>query len=202
MLLAGCGVTHPVRTLPEGSSEVVASIGGPLIPFNGMTIPVPYANFGVAMGITSDVTVTANVHALMLAFGNVGCDFGAATQLITESGWRPEVVGKAEVYFFSDFTDINNLRAFPRISATASYKLGPVIAYGGGDLLAQFTGEDRVFFSPYAGSQIALGGPWSLLTEIKWMAANADTRHGVFEGHASIAGRGNVGLFFGVTYAY
>lgn len=202
MLSLHCGVTHPVRTLPEGEMQVSGSLGGPLIPFAGTTIPVPYATVGIAKGITDDITATASGHVLMAAFGNVAVDAGAAARLASEDGWVPEVVVKGEVYLFSTMKEFSDLRAFPRVSVTGSYDLGSLLLYGGTDALLQFSGTDHLFISPYGGAQIPLGGTWGLLTELKWMAANIDTRHGIFEGHAALGGYGNVGLFFGVTYGF
>ncbi len=199
-LSLSCGVTNPVRTLPKGETQISGSLGGPLIPFAGTTIPVPYATLGIATGISDELTATASVHALMAALGNAGVDGGLAMRLTQEDGWTPDVVVKADLYLFSDLKELRNVRGFPRISFTGSYDAGPVLVYGGTDALVQFTGEENLFITPYAGTVIPLGAQWGLVTEVKWMAANVDTRHGILEGHAALGGYGNVGLFFGVTY--
>jgi hypothetical protein len=195
-----CGVTHPIRTLPEGTTQVTGSFGGPLIPFAGMTIPMPYLTAGIAHGASNDVTVTANAHALMAAMGNVGLDAGAATTLVREERWIPEIVAKGEVLCFSDLDALSNVRIFPHASMTASYDAGPLLAYAGADLLTQFSGDRRWFLTPYGGASIPLNTTWTLQAELKWLAANVDTRHGVFEGRAAVGGKGNVGLFVGVSY--
>lgn len=195
-----CGVSHPIRTLPEGTTQITGSFGGPLIPFAGTTIPVPYLTAGVAHGVSSDVTVTANAHALMATMGNVGLDAGAATTVAREERWMPEIVAKGEVLCFSDLDGLSTVRVFPHASVTASYDTGPLLAYTGADLLTQFSGDRRWFLTPYGGVSIPLNATWTMQAELKWLAANVRTEHGVFEGHAAIGGKGNMGIFLGVSY--
>lgn len=195
-----CGVTQPIRTLPEGTTRITGSFGGPLIPFAGTTMPVPYLMAGIAHGLPNDVTVTGNAHVLMAAMGNVGVDVGAATTLVKEQSWWPELVVKGEALAFSDLEGLSNIRVFPHASLTASYDLGPLLGYAGADVLTQFSGDRRWFLTPCGGTSIPLSDMWTLQAELKWIAANVDTRHGVFEGHASVGGKGNVGFFLGVSY--
>jgi hypothetical protein len=200
LLSLHCGVTQPVRTLPEGTTRITGSFGGPLIPFAGTTIPIPYLTAGIAHGASNDVTVTANAHALMAAMGNIGLDAGAATTVVREERWIPEIVAKGEVLCFSGLDALSTVRVFPHASMTASYDTGPLLAYAGANLLTQFSGDRRWFLTPYGGASIPLNETWTLQAELKWLAANVNTEHGVFEGHAAIGGKGNVGFFLGVSY--
>lgn len=195
-----CGVTQPVRVLHEGVTKASASLGGPLIPLGKATIPVPYLTAGVQHGYSSSLTLTGNVHLLTALLGDVGMDAGAAQRFVHEDSWAPELTAKAQLYFFYDVKRGNNPRLLPFLSLNASYLLGgSTLLYFGADNLFQFA-QPAYFLSPFAGSQFPLSHRIDMQVEIKWMAANANTEHGVMEGHNSINGRGNIGTFLGFHY--
>ena len=196
----GCGATQPVRVLDEGATKVSASLGGPLIPLGNATIPVPYLVAGVQHGYSSSLTLAGNVHLLTALFGDVGVDAGAAQRFVRSDGWVPEITAKAQCYFFYDVKRGNNPRLFPFLSLNASYLVGEsTLLYFGADNLFQFV-EPIYFLSPFAGVQFPLSSRFEMQVESKWMAANANTEHGVMEGHNSINGRGNIGTFIGFHY--
>ena len=195
-----CGITQPVRVLNEGVTKASASLGGPLIPLGKTMIPVPYLTAGVQHGYSSSLTLTGNVHLLTALLGDVGVDAGAAQRFVHEDGWVPELTAKAQLYFFYDVKRGNNPRLFPFLSLNASYLLGEsTLLYFGADNLFQFV-QPAYFLSPFAGSQFPLSHRIDMQCEVKWMAANANTEHGVMEGHNSINGRGNIGTFLGFHY--
>ncbi len=196
----GCSVTHPVRVLDEGATRVTASVGGPLIPYHGATIPVPYLTAGAARGITSTRTAFGDVHLLMGTFGVLGANGGMAWKVRNQEGPRPEVTLLGQAYLFTDLHSMSTARLFPDAAAVASYQLGDTwLTYGSVDIMGD-PWQKRFLLTP------ALGGQWEawsgirLQLEMKWMAANIDTRHGIFEGRTSLAGHGAVGLFLGAGY--
>ena len=199
-LFFDCGTTQPVRVLDEGTTKVSASLGGPLIPLGKATIPVPYLTAGVQHGFSPSLTMTGNVHLLTALLGDVGADAGVARRFVRQDEWVPELTAKAQLYFFYDAKRGNNPRLFPLLTANASYLLGEsTLLYCGTDNLFQFE-EPAYFLSPFAGIQFPLSRRVEMQIESKWMAANANTEHGVMEGHNSINGRGNIGAFLGFHY--
>lgn len=197
-VVTGCGVTQPVRVAEEGTTHVLASLGGPLIPYAGMTIPVPYLNAGLLYGAGADVSYTGNLHLTMLLFGNLGVDAGYVRRLTQERGWIPELTAKGQLYFFSDLEDIRATRVFPLVTVNASYCIGSTLVYFGTDHLVQVH-LPAYFLSPFVGIEVPLSERWRVQGEAKWMAANVNTAHGIFEGHGSIGGYGNIGTFIGCT---
>jgi hypothetical protein len=196
----GCGVTQPVRVIDQGTTQVAVSLGGPLIPFGGMNVPTPYLNLGLIHGYRETVTLTGNVHATMALLKNAAFDFGATTRLARESNCLPELTAKGQFYFFSDLERLDNVRVFPMVSINASYLVGTsTLLYAGTDHLVQFN-KPQYFFTPFAGTQLSLSDRSALQIELKWMAANVNSAHGVFRGTGSIGGHGDIGIFFGFTY--
>ena len=200
LVVSSCGVTQPVRIIDQGTTQAAVSLGGPLIPFGGMTVPTPYLNLGLIHGYKDNLTLTGNVHATTALLKNAAFDLGAATRLARESNGWPELTAKGQFFFFSDLERLDNVRVFPMVSFNASYLVGTsALLYAGADQLIQFN-KPQYFFTPFAGIQLSLSDRSALQIELKWMAANVNSAHGVFRGTGSIGNHGDIGLFFGFTY--
>ena len=197
---ASCSVTQPIRVVDEGITKAAVSIGGPFVPFGGLVVPIPYVNAGLMHGYTKNVTLTANLHATMAMLKNAAIDVGGATRLMHQDGWTPEITAKGQVYLFSDLQMIKNVRVFPVVSVNASRLIGESsLLYVGVDQLIQFD-KPNYFISPFVGTQFPLSERWSMQTELKWMASNINSEHGILRGTGAIGGRGDIALFFGFTY--
>jgi len=198
LLLIGCGATQPVRTLEEGKTEILSSLGGPIIPLEGFAIPSPYLNLGVAFGYSNNVTLYTNTHLTALLFKDIGLDGGAAVRLTTQEHVIPEITLNSRMYFFWDVVRSNNKRLFPMVTVVGSYGTGNrSLVYFGVDHLLQLHQPD-LFLSPLFGYQFPLSEPMSAQVEMKWLASNKNTRHGIFEG--TTFGAGGIGIFFGASY--
>ncbi|MCK9407515.1 MAG: hypothetical protein WCX28_01140 [Bacteriovoracaceae bacterium] len=200
VILTGCGITQPIRPIEEGTAQVIASFGGPIIPFAGISIPIPYLNVGAIYGYRPNLTLYGNAHITALLYKDVGVDAGFSSRLIPEKGFRPEVTINGRAYFFWDAFRENTMRLYPTGTLTGSYMIGDrSLWYFGVDNLYQFT-TSELFLAPFVGYGFPLGESTMMQMESKWMAMNHDTRHGIFEGVASVAGKGNIGIFVGLQY--
>jgi hypothetical protein len=86
------------------------------------------------------------------------------------------------------------------VSVNASYLLGhSTLLYAGADQLMQFN-KPQYFVAPFAGTQLSLSDRSALQIELKWMAANVNSAHGIFRGTGSIGDHGDIGIFFGFNY--
>jgi hypothetical protein len=199
-ILSACGVTQPVRVVDQGVTQAAVSLGGPLIPFGKMTVPTPYLNLGLIHGYKENLTLTGNIHATAALVKNAAFDVGAATRLARESNGWPEVTAKGQLFVFSDLERFDALRVFPMVSVNASYLLGySTLLYTGVDQLVQFN-KPQYFVAPFAGTQLSLSDRSALQVELKWMAANVNSAHGIFRGTGSVGDHGDIGVFFGFTY--
>lgn len=193
----GCSATHIVRPLPQGTSAVTASFGGPYLPASVPTLVVPYLTLGYQRGMTHDVTVGGAVHATLAAFGVAGVEVNGARRLATGAGWRPELVGRGNLYMFAGR---GGARVYPALGAVASWTAGSrTLWYAGADALAQ-AGRPHVIATPLVGVQRQVGSRAALQLDVKWMAANADVRAGVFDGESSLGGRGVMAAQLGVVW--
>jgi hypothetical protein len=200
VIVSSCSVTQPVRVLDEGATRATISLGGPFVPKWGIAVPAPYVNIGLMHGTTKDVTLTANLHATMALLKNAAVDAGASVRLLHQDGSVPEITAKGQLYLFSDLERISNVRIFPLVSLNGSYLLGTsTLLYAGADQMFQFD-KPNYFFAPFAGTQFPLSKRWSMDVELKWMAANIKSEHGILRGTGAIGGHGDIAMFFGFTY--
>ncbi|HVT38141.1 MAG TPA: hypothetical protein VHE78_03795 [Gemmatimonadaceae bacterium] len=194
-----CTATQPVRVLPKGQSRVIASLGGPYLPRSTPTALVPYSTVGLMHGASDNTTLVYNVHVLMAVLGVAGIDVGAAHRLRAQSGFAPELTALGQAYLF---TGSGGTRAYPHVNLNASWRRGGAqLLYVGAEAVGQFEGSPAVLATPLAGWQFPAGRRLVLQTELKWMAANRDTRHGIFEGESSIGGHGALGFQLGAQWA-
>lgn len=201
IVLAACGVTHPVRVLDEGVRVAAVSLGGPLIQAGSAAVPVPYLNAGYAYGMTDQWTAEANLHVTSLLFNDLGVDAGAATRLVRGRGSVPEVTLKLQAMLFKTFTASSHAVVLAHANLNASYLIGQrTLAYAGMEQTWQ-PSPSSYYFTPLLGVQLPLSSVMDLQIETKWMAMNQFTGHGIFEGFGSVNEHGSIGLFFGVQYA-
>jgi hypothetical protein len=201
LLSMHCGVTMPVRVLDEGTTQIAASLGGPFIPLGSTTIPVPYLNIGLAQGCSENVTLCGNIHLLPMLLGDAGLDAGIATQLLKQRRFCPELTGKAAVLFFSDFRNGMHPRIYPQISVNASYLAWRgLLIYAGADNVYQ-AAAPQFLFTPFAGVQLPFGPKWTGQLETKWIAANVNTAHGIYEGQTNISNHGNTSIYVALIYS-
>lgn len=211
-----CSVVQPVRVLPEGTTQITGSLGGPWLPESSPAIIAPYLNVGAMHGISDNVTLTGSLHGTMLPFGVLGLDVGAAMRLIKQQGAVPEVTAKAQFYGFYDFTPgstssrpvtpdgataAGTVRVLPYLSVNASYEITQgLLGYLAIENVFQLTKAPNYFLTPTVGLQYALSPTFSLQGEWKWMAANVNTMNGIFLGQSTIGTTGNWGVFLGFNW--
>lgn len=198
IIASGCGTSQPIRPVEKGTTDLIVSFGGPIIPLDGLAIPVPYLNAGAVYGVRENLSVFGNVHLTAALFKDVGIDGGVVTSLREEEGMMPSVTVNGRLYFFWDIVRGNSKRLFPLVTVTGHYQTGEHSCfYFGADNLFQLH-QFEYFFSPLIGYQFPLTSAVNAQGEVKWLAANKDTRHGIFEGATSVSGKGGVGFFFGI----
>ncbi|MBU3742226.1 MAG: hypothetical protein FGM24_08060 [Candidatus Kapabacteria bacterium] len=198
LLLGACGAVQPVRVLPKGETLMTASLGGAVGVSTSPVGFVPYAIVGAAHGVSDDITIHGNIHALMAVFGVVGLDAGASYRVMHQHDWIPEVTAAARGIFFSKPNDsYGAMRLYPDVSATLSWELGQRrIGYVGTHATTQLS-NGQMFFSPMVGLVAAVNDAWSVQLETIWQAANINTQKGIFEGESSIGGNGSLGVYIG-----
>ena len=199
IVLAGCGAASPVRVLEKDQTAITGSIGGPIVPSSSPIGFIPYVTGGVAHGVLDDLTVHANLHALMSAYAVLGLDAGASYRVYKGNGAVPEITVGARALFFTDFRALNTSRIYPDLHANLSWEVAErTLLYGGAHVTFQWS-PGATFVSPNAGILFPVSNAVSLQAELIWQAANVNTQYGVFSGQSSIGGTGSFGGFVGAV---
>lgn len=147
--------------------------------------------------MTEALTVGGALHATMAAFGVAGGELSATHRLLGNRNDALPLAGTAHGYLF---TGEGGTRVYPGTSLVGSWRPGTrTLLYGGGTAVAQFDGTPSMVLNPLVGAQRSLGQRLAVQAEFKWMAANAHTRAGVFEGESAIGGRGAMAVQLGAV---
>lgn len=201
LIFSGCSVLTTVRVLEKDHSQINLSVGGPVVPKSLSTVIVPYTTIGYAYGLQNSLSLAGNFHLISAVFKTPGVDIGAVYRILPQENYIPEITIYPKFYFFKGLREDGGFRFFPSASINGSYNLwGKNLFYFGFDYMMQLT-KTEYFLTPFLGYEFPLSSRIKMQTELKWMASNADTKHGIFEGENSIGGNGTIGLFIGVNYA-
>jgi hypothetical protein len=200
VLLTGCGLSQPVRVLPNGATALTASIGGPIVPTSSPTGFVPYFTAGAMHGINEHVTLHGNLHLLAAAFVVVGIDVGASARAVRQDGIIPEMTFAARLLTYVEPQHLDATRVFPTLSFNGSWQLSSSLLYYVGAHNTFQQADPQYLFSPFTGVQFDLDPTWSLQAEFNWQAANVNTEAGIFEGESTIGSTGSAGMFIGMVY--
>ena len=80
--ISSCAPSRYVRPLEEGQKAITGNLGGPLIKFSGMTIPLPLTAISLGYGLKDNLTIYGGVHTTALSFGVIQGDFGVVKEFI------------------------------------------------------------------------------------------------------------------------
>jgi hypothetical protein len=194
----GCSATVPIRTLAPGEHSLSVSLGGPMIEL-GSTIPVPYISTGYYAGATDELTIGANLHLIPVALRDIVVDASAIYRLHKQSD-IPEITASLQIGLLSDLRSAKNLRCIPTIGINASQEIGSrLICFLGFENTFQIASPWYIV-SPLVGMHYQFSHGFGMTLENKWMAANINTAHGIFEGAGSVGGQGDIAVFIGMDF--
>jgi hypothetical protein len=71
-----CAPSRYVKPLARSEQVISASLGGPLIRFSGLPVPIPFTSLGYARGLSEGITGYGHLHTTSLLFGNAQADLG------------------------------------------------------------------------------------------------------------------------------
>jgi hypothetical protein len=90
-LLASCAPTRFVKPLEEKQHAVNFSLGGPLVAYSGITIPIPLTTLSYGYGIKNNLTAFGSIHTTSLLFGVIQTDIGVVRNLMVQKNFCPGI---------------------------------------------------------------------------------------------------------------
>jgi hypothetical protein len=206
LLLAGLSACAPgfiVKPLKKGEHAVSAHLGGPLITFAGLPIPVPLSGIDYHYGLSNKLSLGGGLGLTSLAFGTAQCHLGSTIGILKEdNSLKTGLSAVVKTHFLLDRWE-GNFRFYPEAGFHACKQTGKQRFYAGGSAwietnYARKRSSDN-FWVPmlHAGWQRA-GEKWQPSVEFKWIAPGQDSRDLVVD-YIAPGGKGSFGLYFGLS---
>lgn len=205
-LFQSCAPVTHVKPLKAKQMAVSASLGGPLIKFSGLVIPVPMTNLGFAYGLTNKTTLTSNLGTTSLAFGVGQVDFGILREIVSsENKSKIGVSGFAKTHLFLDKWK-SQFRWYPElgINAFKEFKEGKNMVYAGASTWfeTKFPTESstskNVWMPMFHIGFQKRTEKWNFNYEVKWIAPQMNNEKIVVD-YVGIGSQGTLGLYFGLS---
>jgi hypothetical protein len=207
LLLPACAATTTIEPVGADSLRWHAGIGGPIVAAFDTYIPMPNPAVGMTYGLDSDLEATGTLHLLGLPYGIISADLGAVYYPIVDAeaatlGIHPRLLVMASLKSGVDA----RFRAWPAVTGTAMWRVGPNRIYGGADLLVPLSQPDYdpdpppVILSPFIGYRWRLGDKVNLFAELKWHGLNVVTD--ATADYANPGGHGAISPFIAFDFSW
>jgi hypothetical protein len=205
-----CTSSRIVKPLEKNEKEIGLSLGGPLIHFSDLVIPIPFTSLHYAQGITDDITAFGGLHTTSLISGVIHVDAGIVANLLTEDKYYFGVSASPALHFMTDIWEYNT-KLFPTIDINAyrTYnERGNFFYFGVTNWfdLAKYKAHDELntnkwLFAPQIG-HTAIRKKWNINIELKYLAPNISNQKLVVDYIKPFGDKGTIGLYLGFNYRF
>ena len=199
-----CAPSRFVKPLEQGEKAVNISLGGPLIAFSGMTIPIPLTTITGAYGFKQNTTLFASWHTTAALFETGQAEVGVVQQLIKQNNFIPAITTTpvANVLF-----NKNHFNFYPQLDVNAYWhylqkKNFFYIGVNNWFELRQTRTHNEPqtnhwFVSPQIGHTF-VRNKWNYTLELKYVAINKSHENIVVE-YKSPSSNGAIGVYIGIS---
>lgn len=208
-ILGACTSQKIVKPLLEGEQQVSLNLGGPLIDFGGLTIPIPLTSVNYARGMSDKLTIHTGLHTTSLLYRTFQLDFGATCSVLENKGWVPGISVSSSLNFLSDMRR-GNINIYPQVDANIYWDYGNNhFMYVGStnwielnNTKAHDRPQEKRLLSGIQFGNTWNSEKWSYTAESKWLAPTRSSLYSVVE-YKTYSWRGNpkgaVGIYFGIA---
>jgi hypothetical protein len=120
--LYSCAPSHFVKPLSAKQQAVSLSLGGPLIKYSGLTIPVPMLAAAYGYGIDSSLTAFGALNFTSAAFGNAHIDLGVTKQFLKQKEYIPALSVSPVATII--YRNTNARKFYPQLDLNAFWEYG------------------------------------------------------------------------------
>src|SRR5215210_9056599 len=89
--LFSCAPTRFVKLLDKKQQALNLSLGGPLIDYSNLIIPMPFLTATYGYGIDSTLTGFGSLNITSAVYGNLQIEIGATKRLLQHQGYIPVI---------------------------------------------------------------------------------------------------------------
>lgn len=204
--IISCAPSRFVKPLKEDEQAINISLGGPLVSYSDVPIPMPFLTATYGYGFDSTLTGFGALNITSLLYGNAQLELGVTKQLIQQRGSRPGVSinpvaniiyrnkDAAKVYPQLDinaFWEYNKNRNFFYVGLSNWFELSGKRAF-------EQDQKTQWILSPMIG-QTFVKSKWNYNIEMKIIAPNIDNNTSPVEYKTPLGKKGALGIYFGAT---
>ncbi len=205
-IATSCAPSRFVKPLGNDEQAVNLSLGGPVISYSDVPIPMPFLTATYGYGIDSTLTGFGALNLTSLFYGNVQAELGITKQLWAQKGNRPGVSispvaniiyrNKDAKKFFPQidinaFWEYNQKRNFFYVGLSNWFELSGKRAFDQEQ-------EKHWLVSPMLG-QTFVRRKWNYTAEIKIIAPDVENNTSPVEYKTPLGKKGALGIYFGIT---
>ncbi|MDQ3191086.1 MAG: hypothetical protein M3Q58_05780 [Bacteroidota bacterium] len=209
IVISSCAPTRFVKPLEKDQHAVSFNIGGPLVEFGGVTIPIPYTALTYGYGINDKTTGFGSIHTTSLLYGNIQSEIGILREIVKHDSINRLIPGisllVAGNFIYGTFgrefkiwpqTDlnfywnINKDRHFIYTGFSNWFELASKKAH-------EQVQQQHWFFNPHVGIS-RQGKKWNSQFELKYLAPGTSNENIVVD-YRSFGNTGAIGVYYSIT---
>ncbi len=204
--IASCAPTRFVKPLAKKQQAVNLSLGGPLISYSKLIIPMPFVTATYGYGIDSTLTGFGSLNITSLLYGNAQLELGVTKQLLQQKGAYPGVSINPVVNII--YRNKDAAKVYPQIDINAfwDYNHKRNFFYAGVSNWFEFANkrandqkqEHHWLFSPMIGETF-VRKKWNYNIELKVITPNIANNTSTVEYKTPLGTHGALGIYFGCT---
>ncbi len=210
LLVFSCTSSRVVKPLEDGDKEVGLSLGGPLINFSDVVIPIPLTSVHYARGLSNSFTTYGSLHTTSLISGVIHTEMGVLYNFLDENEYYFGLSASTGFNFMVDIWEWNP-KMFPVLDINA-YKTyndkGSFYYFGISNWfdLARYKAHGEIntnkwLFAPHIGHTY-VGEKWNINVEIKYLAPHVSNEDIVVDYVKWFGSRGAPGIYLGFNYRF
>ncbi len=205
-MVTSCAPSRFVKPLMKDEQAVNLSLGGPVISYSDVPIPMPFLTATYGYGIDSTLTGFGALNVTSLFYGNVQVELGLTKQLLQQKRNIPGVSinpvaniiyrnkDASKIYPQIDinaFWDFNRNRNFIYLGLSNWFELSSKRVFDQEQ-------EKRWLISPMIG-QTFVRKKWNYNIEVKIITPDIENNTSPVEYKTPFGKKGALGIYFGIT---
>ncbi len=205
-----CTSSRIVKPLNEKEKEIGLSIGGPMIYFSDISIPIPLTSLHYAYGYNNELSLYGGLHTTSLLSGVIHTDFGIVQNIIDEDNFYFGASVNPGLHFMIDTWE-GNPKLFPTVDLnvyrTYSDK-GNFFYFGATNWfdLVKFRAHDELnttkwLVSPQLGHTFVRNN-WNINLEVKYLVPYISNQDIVVDYVKWTGNYGTIGIYLGFNYRF
>ncbi len=202
LVLVSCAPSRIVKPLAKGEQAIGVNLGGPLINFGGLPIPIPYTSAFYAKGMSSKTTAFGSLHLTALAFGVFQTDIGLCTNVFYSPKFKLGMSANPAINFAIDKWEWKakiwpqlDVNMYKNIGSKSFLYFGVSNWFEPSNTRAHGEGQNKNWFmNPQLGFQYA-PNKWTYGIESKWVAPGVSNQPNVPD-YMGPHHQGAIGVYF------